>query len=133
MYTHVLYTIKHIYIYIPKTIYTFERNSCFKFRTDYYVSVWITTWIKHDIIIYVMMDIAGCRLYIIIDLKQPNNLENVRILIILINDCSIGLLFRCICITAKLIHIYRYDTFIIYSSLSCLPIILLWNIGWAYY
>jgi len=59
-----------------------------------------------------MDTVAECKLYIIIDLKQPNNLENVRKLVILINDCM-GVLYI-LCTTVKLIHIY--DTFI-YGSL----------------
>lgn len=75
-----------------------------------------------------MMATAACKLYIIIDLKQPNNLENVRKLIILINDC-IAMLY--LCTTAKLIR-NIYDTFI-YGSTSCSSTIVLWAQGSAYY
>jgi len=55
-----------------------------------------------------MMDTAECKPYITIGLKQPNNLENVRKLVILINDC-IAILY--LCTTVKHIH-NIYDTFI---------------------
>jgi len=75
-----------------------------------------------------MMDTAACKLYIIIDLKQPNNLENVRKLVILINDC-IAILY--LCTTVKLIHNNIYDTFV-YGSTSC-PSTIVWVLGSAYY